>query len=1010
MKKILLAAVMTVSAMSMMADLNGDAYYRAQNAVTKRYAYLLDDKGSVDIATTSADVNALHLYSGFLKASSDPSTVFFFENRGGIEYNVTGQGASLYNLFGQYMKIMKTKQYDGKQGYLLYAQKNGMTKYLGDLRADNSNEKGSPSIQATGDRRIWYIDDVAPSGSNYFGVAPTLSVGGKYYQPFFAGFSFAPYSSGVKAYIVSRIEPSMGVVVISEVTGKVPVGTPVIMECANPLAADNRLTIGPSGSGADVSSNRLMGVYFDNDSQLHYNRTPYDKTSMRSLVVKDGKLKFVVGNYDFCPRNEAILKLPDAASQAIQEYDVMTEADYNAYIEALNNMVPDGYYRMQNASTKRYAYLLDKTGSASNVSSMMLYSDILKANSDPASVLSASHVEGAGVSVRNFSGQGTSTKTAFGDITLTPADVREGVQSYYVATSAGNIGDSSASGDKGVASVGVTGDAAKWWFNAIDIAGPNHFGVAPSLTAGGKYYQPFMADFPVAASSDGMKFYIVDRIDSDFGVMVLEPVDGVIPAGTPVIVECANPLAVDNKLTVGATGTQANVSGNLLKATYNEYSENGHNNFTYYRPADMRSLAVEDGRLKFIAGTQSILPRNEAYIELQNDLQKGVDSYTLVSREEYDQIVAKATTALSGIADGGYYRVQNVATKRNLHLVDNKGSVNANGTSDLGALNLYCDMLKAASDPASIFSVSKKSDDVIPEWELASQGVNLSGFANAGIRFMPGEENEGGQSFDAYVQKSNKKIYLNDENGDEDGAVTASATPANSSWQLNAVDETDAANYFGIAPSVTASGRYYHPFVASFPFIPYSEGVKVYVITRIDPEHKEMVRTEVEGEVKAGLPVIIECENPLAADNRLTLLRTANANTYTNYLKGVYFDNASEGHVNQTPYDRNSMRSLAEVDGKLMFVKGDYDVVPRNQAYVLLTGDDQKAVDEYEVLTPEEYEERNGVALIGEDSIVDVYQLDGVLVRSGIRRADVHELPHGIYLIRMGSSTEKLKI
>lgn len=1010
MKKFLLAALLTCSAMSMMADLNGDAYYRVQNAVTKRYAYLLDDKGSVDYATTSADVNALHLYSGFLRASSDPSTVFYFESKGGKDYNVTGQGASLYNLFGQYMKVLKTKQYDGKQGYMLYAEKNGLIKYLGDLRADDSNEKGSPSVQATGDRRIWYIDDLASSGSNYFGVKPTLNVGGKYYQPFYAGFPFTPYSSGVKAYIVSRIVPSMGVVVISEVTGKIPVGTPVIMECANALAADNRLTIGPSGNGADVSSNKLMGVYFDNDAQLHYNRTPYDKTSMRSLVVKDGKLKFVVGNYDFCPRNEAILKLPDAASQAIQEYDVMTETDYNAYIESLNSMVPDGYYRMQNVSTKRYAYLLDKTGSASNVSSLMLYSDLLKANSDPASVLCSSHVDGAAPSVRNFSTQGTDSKTAFGNLTLTPADVKDGVQSYYVATSAGNIGDNTASGDMGAAAVGVSGDPAKWWFNTIDNAGANYFGVNPSLTAGGKYYQPFMADFPVAAASDGVNFYIINKIDSDFGMMVLQPVSGVIPAGTPVIVECANPLAADNKLTVGASGELANVTGNLLKGTYYEYSENGHNNFTYYRPNDMRSLAVVDGKLKFAIGSKTILPRNEAYIELQNELQKSIDSYALVSQEEYDAIVANAASALSVIADGAYYRVQNVATKRNLHLVDNTGSIDANDTSDLGALHLYADILKAASDPASVFSVSKKSDDVIPEWELSAQGVNFSKLANVGMRFMPSDEADGVQTFDAYVQKANRKIYLNDANGEADGVLTASGTPSNSKWQLNAVDENDADNFFGITPSISAGGKYYQPFVASFPFIPYSEGVKVYFISKVDPDHKEMVRKEVVGDVQAGLPVIIECESPLASDNRLKLLQSTDSVTKGNCLKGVYFDINADGHVNQTSYDPINMRVLTEIDGKLMFVKADYDVVPRNMAYAMLTNKAMRDVDEYEVLTPEEYERRNGVAIIGEDSIVDVYQLDGVLIRSGIRRSDVNDLPHGIYLIRMGSSTEKLKI
>lgn len=687
MKKVLLAALMTFSTLSVMADLNGDAYYRVQSAVTKRYAYLLDDKGSVDVATSSADVNALHLYSGFLKASSDPASVFLFQKAGGsAEYNVTGQGASLYNLFGQYMKIVGGKEYEGKKTYLLYAQKSGLTKYLGDLRMEDDNEKGLPSIQATGDRRLWYVDNVNPDGSNYFGIAPTLTANGKYYQPMFAGFSFAPYSEGVKTFVISAIDPSMGVVVLSEAAGNIAAGTPVIMECANPLAADNRLTIGPDGTATTISSNKLMGVYFDNSSQLHYNRTPYDKTSMRSLVVKDGKLKFVVGDYEFCPRNEAILKLTDTESQSIEEYEVMTEADYNAYQEMISGMVPDGYYRLQNAATKRYAYLLDNRGSSSDISSIQLYSDILKATSDPATVMYVSHVDGGKQTDRNMAVQGTNTSRIFGNLSLSPADVKEGVQAYYVATSSGNIGDTATSGDKGTPAVGVSGDASQWWFNPID---------------------------------------------------------------------------------------------------------------------------------------------NEA-------------------------------------------------------------------------------------------------------------------------------------------------------------------------------------NHFGVAPTITAGGKYYHPLVVSFPFVPCSDGVKVYVISKIDPKVKAMVLKEVDGEIKAGAPVIIECKSPLASDNRLTPLATSSAVISGNLLNGLYFDSNYDGHVNRLPYDQNSMRSLAEVDGKLKFVKGDYEVVPRNQAYIVLSGPEQQSVAEYDILTPEEYADVSGVTAIGEDEVVDVYHVDGTLVRSGVRRSEVDDMPHGIYLVRQGDRTEKV--
>lgn len=80
MKKILLLAIVAFSALSSLAELSGNGYYRLQNALTKRYTYLMDNKGSVDVATSSADVGALELYTGFLRASSDPATVFYLEN------------------------------------------------------------------------------------------------------------------------------------------------------------------------------------------------------------------------------------------------------------------------------------------------------------------------------------------------------------------------------------------------------------------------------------------------------------------------------------------------------------------------------------------------------------------------------------------------------------------------------------------------------------------------------------------------------------------------------------------------------------------------------------------------------------------------------------------------------------------------------------------------------------------------------------------------------------------
>lgn len=336
MKKLLLSAVIAMSVLPAMADLDGDGYYRVENAITKRYAYLLDNKGSVNSGTTSADVGALELYLGFSRACSDPSTIFYIDHINSssskYEYDITGQGTSLHSFLNYYMKIITGKKVDGQQAYYASGSNSVATKYLGDIRSDANAEKGLASVDATGDRRLWYILPVeAESSDSYFGVAPTLTCDGKYYFPMFAAFPFNAYSEGVKFYTVTKINPwsSEPAVALKELDGVIPASTPVIIECSNPLPTDNRLNVGPSGTSASVSGNMLRGVYFNNDDAIHKNRTAYDRKTMRILTVKNGKLVFDVADIDYLPRNQAYLQLSTDTQYGVECYQVLSEEDFD---------------------------------------------------------------------------------------------------------------------------------------------------------------------------------------------------------------------------------------------------------------------------------------------------------------------------------------------------------------------------------------------------------------------------------------------------------------------------------------------------------------------------------------------------------------------------------------------------------------------------------------------------------------------------------------------------------
>lgn len=330
MKKFLLLAIAVVSALSAAATLNGNGFYRVQNAATKRFAYILDDRGSYDVANTTADVGAIVLYKDLMRSKSDPATVLYFENSSGSFYDIASQGTSIYTILETYVKVYKAVEYEGDLTYYIYASKSGMARYLGDTRSDMNKEEGISSVDAQNERRYWYVNPIDPASDEYFGIAPTVTAGGNYYCPLYAGFPFSAYSSGIKFYIVTDIDP-IGVAVINEVTGTVPAGTPVIVECANPLPSDNRLNIGAISDYGTTDGNLLGGVYFENQTKAHNNLTAFDRNSMRVLGEVDGKLAFVRGDCDFIPRNQAYLQISDPALQGIDDLLVMTPSELEAY-------------------------------------------------------------------------------------------------------------------------------------------------------------------------------------------------------------------------------------------------------------------------------------------------------------------------------------------------------------------------------------------------------------------------------------------------------------------------------------------------------------------------------------------------------------------------------------------------------------------------------------------------------------------------------------------------------
>lgn len=324
---LLLAATFAATAS---AQLNGDGYYRVQSVKQGRYISVIDNRGSINVSTTDADMNALRTVLGFERVVDDPSSIIYIKKING-GYDLQSQGTGSYNIISYAIQITNV----GDGCYWASASKSGMTKYLIDeaisgLWDDDDERRIVGQLDTNGtpnDNADWYIQPV--NGSNYFGLKPDVSAGGSYYQTFYAAFPFTFNSTGMSAYTVSKIDPKKSAVVISELTAGVRPATPVIVKCSSNEPAKNKLNVGASASSL-ASGNLLKGVYFCNDvtDTRHRNVVNYDATTMRVLgKAADGSLAFVKqAGLKYIPANTAYITV---SADAPAELKVYTQAEYD---------------------------------------------------------------------------------------------------------------------------------------------------------------------------------------------------------------------------------------------------------------------------------------------------------------------------------------------------------------------------------------------------------------------------------------------------------------------------------------------------------------------------------------------------------------------------------------------------------------------------------------------------------------------------------------------------------
>lgn len=270
--------------------------------------------------------------------------------------------------------------------------------------------------------------------------------------------------------------------------------------------------------------------------------------------------------------------------------------------------VDDGYYRIRNYGTERYIYVTDNkdyydiTHDKEDFQAIQLWKNAEKAISDPASVI---YIEKRTETTFDLKAQGTGVHSLT-NYYVNVTRQRDGTYEVSATKTVGGTsvtkylydGKTSTTAQQG--SLGTTGldDNRKWIVDKIETDHSiNYVGIKPTIEVGGLYYQPFYASFPFRAVSPDTHIYYISNVEGDLAL--LQEIEGDVPGGTPVIIECASANSSDNRIEV-LISTSATITGNKLSGVYFCNGKRPKESVDAYKRFDaetMRLLSVSNGKL-----------------------------------------------------------------------------------------------------------------------------------------------------------------------------------------------------------------------------------------------------------------------------------------------------------------------------------------------------------------------------------------------------------------------------
>lgn len=376
MKRLILLLFTGLTSIPMLAQLNGDGYYRIQN--TSSYGrYLTISNDRVDESNKNAikggnEGNVFGLKT-VKDPVSDPSSIIY------ISKDADGRSSSACNIQAQGINPLKFLKDNGAElriyhsssepnnHYYIWGNKGDIALYL----VDNNGSDGYIKVarkDAYKESQTWKLYPV-DNISEYYGITPdeNIKVGDKYYTTVYASFPFQ-LGEGMKAYYVadSKLDSGIPYAELKEISnGKIPAATPVIIECSSLNPSDNKVAL-LSGSEApsSISGNKLVGVYFcfvkmkgntgaentaSNYTEIK-NVTTYDSNKMRVLGIVNGKLGLVDATDDaltvtdkgrYIPANKAYFPINESVAKATANGILLLDKQG---IDDLSKIITDGDY------------------------------------------------------------------------------------------------------------------------------------------------------------------------------------------------------------------------------------------------------------------------------------------------------------------------------------------------------------------------------------------------------------------------------------------------------------------------------------------------------------------------------------------------------------------------------------------------------------------------------------------------------------------------------------------